>query len=115
MFGFKHIARSKAGLINDFNREHFNPLNNLHRPSLFASLKDDPKKPGRTLKRYYARDAQTPLEKLASLPARLRHLKAGVTIKALLAQAARQSDLQAAQARNAAWDELAPKLYDKCA
>lgn len=77
MFGFKHIARSKAGLINDFNREHFNPLNNLHRPSLFASLKDDPKKPGRTLKRYYARDAQTPLEKLASLPARLRHLKAG--------------------------------------
>lgn len=115
MFGFQHIARSKAGLINDFNREHFNPLNNLHRPSLFASLEDDPKKPGRTLRRYYAKDAQTPLEKLASLPKNLRHLKPGVTIKALVAQANQQSDLQAAQARNAAWQELAPKLYDKCA
>ena len=115
MFGFKHIARSKAGLINEFNREHFNPLNNLHRPSLFASLQDDPKKPGRTLKRYYARDAQTPLEKLASLPARQRHIKAGVTIKTLLAQAAKQTDLQAAQARNAAWEKLASKLYDKSA
>jgi len=87
----------------------------LHRPSLFASQKEDPKKPGRTLKRYYAKDAQTPLEKLASLPARLRHLKAGVTIKVLLAQAAKQSDLQTAQARHAAWEKLAPKLYDKCA
>lgn len=115
MFGFQHIARSKAGLINDFNREHFNPLNNLHRPSLFARLQDDPKKPGRTRKRYYAGDAQTPLEKLVSLPANLRHLKAGVTIHDLLAQANKQSDLQAAQARNAAWQELAPKLYGKCA
>ncbi|MDZ7937757.1 MAG: integrase [Rhodoferax sp.] len=115
MFGFQHIARSKAGLINDFNREHFNPLNNLHRPSLFASLEDDPKKPGRTLRRYYAKDAQTPLEKLASLPKNLRHLKPGVSIKALVAQANQQSDLQAAQARNAAWRELAPKLYGKCA
>jgi hypothetical protein len=113
MFGFAHIARSRAGLINDFNREHFNPLNNLHRPCLFASLQDDPRKPGRTLKRYYAKDAQTPLEKLASLPPALRHLKAGVSIKALLAQAAKQSDLQAAQARNAAWEQLAPKLYHK--
>lgn len=113
MFGFAHIARSRAGLLNEFNREHFNPLNNLHRPCLFATLQDDPKKPGRTIKRYYAKDAQTPLEKLASLPAGLRHLKAGVTIKALLAQAAKQSDLQAAQALNAAWEQLAPKLYDK--
>lgn len=113
MFGFAHIARSRAGLLNEFNREHFNPLNNLHRPCLFATLQDDPKKPGRTIKRYHAKDAQTPLEKLASLPAGLRHLKAGVTIKALLAQAAKQSDLQAAQALNAAWEQLAPKLYDK--
>jgi hypothetical protein len=115
MFGCTHIARSKAGLINDFNREHFNPLNNMHRPSLFASLEDDPKKPGRTLRRYHAKDAQTPLEKLASLPASLRHLKAGVALKGLQAQEAEHSDLQAAQARNAAWAELAPKLYDKCA
>jgi hypothetical protein len=115
MFGFAHIARSRAGLLNDFNHEHFNPLNNLHRPSLFASLQDDPKKPGRTLKRYYARDAQTPLEKLSSLPKRLRHLKPGVTLEALQAQASKQSDLQAAQARNAAWDKLAPLLYRKSA
>jgi transposase InsO family protein len=113
MFGFTHIARSRAGLINDFNREHFNPFNNLHRPCLFASLQDDPKKPGRTLRRYHAKDVKTPLEKLASLPEHLRHLKEGVTIEELLAQAAKQSDLQAAQARNAAWEELAPRIYDK--
>ena len=111
MFGFSHIARSKAGLLNEFNHAYFNPLNNLHRPCLFASLEPDPKKPGRTRKRYYARDAQTPLEKLASLPKRLRNLKPGVTLKALQAQAAAQSDLQAAQALQAAWEKLAPKVY----
>jgi hypothetical protein len=36
-----------------------------------------------------------------------------VTVKALLAQAAKQSDLQAAQALKTAWAQLAPKLYDK--
>lgn len=111
MFGFAHIARSRAGLLNEFNHEHFNPLNNLHRPCLFARLEDDPKKPGRTRKGYDAQDAKTPLEKLASLPTALRNLKPGVTLKALQAQARRQSDLQAAQARNAAWEELTPMLY----
>ena len=107
------VPRSRAGLLNEFNHAHFNPLNNLHRPCLFASLQEDPKKPGRTRKRYDARDAKTPLEKLASLPKALRNLKPGVTLKALQVQARQQSDLQAAQARNAAWDELAPKLYRK--
>lgn len=46
MFGYAHIARSRAGLLNEFNHEHFNPLNNLHRPSLFARLEDDPKVSG---------------------------------------------------------------------
>ena len=115
MFGFAHIARSRAGLLNDFNHAHFNPLNNLHRPCLFARLEDDPKKPGRTRKRYDARDAQTPLEKLSSLPKRLRNLKPGVTLKALQAQADQQSDLQAAQARNTAWEKLVPLLYRKSA
>ena len=111
MFGFAHIARSRAGLLNEFNHEHFNPLNNLHRPCLFARLEEDPDKPGRTRKRYDARDAKTPLEKLASSPKELRNLKPGVTLKALKAQARQQSDLQAAQALNAAWAQLAPKLY----
>ena len=111
MFGFAHIARSRAGLLNEFNHEHFNPLNNLHRPCLFARLEADPGKPGRTRKRYDARDAKTPLEKLASSPKELRNLKPGVTLKALKAQARQQSDLQAAQALNAAWAQLAPKLY----
>jgi hypothetical protein len=115
MFGFAHIARSRAGLLNEFNQEHFNALNNLHRPCLFARLEDDPKKPGRIRKRYDARDAKTPLEKLASLPEALRNLKPGVTLKSLQAQARQQSDLQAAQARNAAWEKLIPMLYRKWA
>lgn len=115
MFGFAHIARSRAGLLNDFNHEHFNPLNNLHRPCLFASLEQDPKKPGRVLKRYYAKDAQTPLEKLCSLPQPLQNLKSGITLEALQTEARQQSDLQAAQARNAAWGRLVPVLYRKSA
>lgn len=113
MFGFAHIASSRAGLIDEFNQTHLNPLNNLHRPCLFASIQDDPKKPGRTRKLYKAKDAQTPLEKLCSLPQQLRNLKPGVTLKALRAQAHKQSDLEAAQARNVAWEKLAPLLYKK--
>jgi transposase InsO family protein len=112
-FGFVHIARSRAGLINDFNREHFNPLNNLHRSCLFASEQPHASKPGRIKRVYHPDDAQTPLEKLASLPRQLRNLKKGVTIKALLAQAQKQTDLQAAQACQAAWDELEPRLYHR--
>jgi len=117
MFGFKHIARSKAGLINDFNREHFNPLNNMHRPSLFGKpVGMTPRSPVVPLNATTPGMPRLRWEKLASLPATsLRHLKAGVTIKALLTEASKQSDLQAAQARNAAWDELVPKLFDKCA
>ena len=113
MFGFAHIAKSRAGLINVFNQEHFNPLNNLHRPCLFATLRDDPAKPGRTRRHYASEDARTPLEKLESLPAKMRHLKPGVTLKALKVQANEQTDLQAAQALQMAWDELSPKLYAK--
>lgn len=111
MFGFAHIAKSRAGLINGFNQEHFNPLNNLHRPCLFATLREDPAKPGRTRRHYAPKDARTPLEKLASLPAKMRHLKPGVTLKGLKAKADEQTDLQAAQALQTAWDALAPKLY----
>lgn len=113
MFGFAHIAKSRAGLINEFNQEHFNPLNNLHRPCLFATLKDDPAKPGRTRRHYAPEDARTPLEKLASLPAKMRHLKPGVTLKEIKAKATEQTDLQAALALQKAWDALAPKLYAK--
>ena len=113
MFGYAHIPKSRAGLINEFNQEHFNPLSNLHRPCLFATLQDDPAKPGRTRRHYAPEDARTPLEKLENLPAKLRHLKPGITFKRLKAQSGEQTDLQAAQALQKAWDDLAPKLYAK--
>lgn len=113
MFGYAHIPKSRANLLNAFNQEHFNPLNNLHRPCLFATLQDDPVKPGRTKRSYAPRDARTPLEKLESLAPMLRHLKPGVTLKGLKAKAREHTDLQAAQALQQAWDGLTARLYAK--
>jgi hypothetical protein len=48
----------------------------------------------------------TPLEKLASLPANRRGLRAGVTLADLQAQAQAHSDLQAATELNAARQRL---------
>ena len=68
LFGYGHIAQRHAARFNTFCREYLNPFLNFHRPCLFATDKPDPKKPGRIKRVYRARDAMTPLDKLASLP-----------------------------------------------
>ena len=99
-FGYRHIPQRFAAPINAFCREHLNPYVNLHRPCLFAKEVMNDK--GKIRKTYPHDMVQTPLEKLASLPDAGKFLRKGVTLKKLQDQANAQTDLQAANAMNAA-------------
>jgi transposase InsO family protein len=99
-FGYSHIPQRFAAPINAFCREHLNPYVNWHRPCLFAKEVMDDK--GKIRKTYPHDMVQTPLEKLASLPSVAQFLRKGITINKLQEQANAQTDLQAANAMNAA-------------
>jgi transposase InsO family protein len=102
LFGYEHIAQRHAARFNTFCVEYLNPFLNYHRPCLFATDKPDPKKPGRIKRVYRAKDAITPLDKLASLPDVTKHLREGVTLKDLQALAHALTDVQAAEELNEA-------------
>lgn len=99
-FGYSHIPQRFAAHINVFCREHLNPYVNLHRPCLFAKEVIDAK--GKIRKTYPLDMVQTPLDKLASLPAVDTFLRESVTITQLQLQAKTLSDLDAANSLNAA-------------
>jgi transposase InsO family protein len=95
LFGYGHIPQRHASRFNTFCVEYLNPFLNFHRPCLFATDKPDPKKPGRIKRVYRARDAMTPLDKLASLPDAAAFLRDGVTLEDLHALATALTDVQA--------------------
>jgi len=101
-FGYDHIPQRHAGRFNDYCREYLNPFLNFHRPCLFAVDKADPKKPGRIKRVYLAKDAMTPLDKLASLPDTKQGLREGITLEHLRELATALSDVQAAEELNEA-------------
>jgi len=97
LFGYEHIPQLHAARINTFCTEYLNPFLNFHRPCLFATEIADPKKPGRIKRVYQAKDAMTPLDKLASLPEAAKFLRVGVTLEQLQALACALTDVQAAE------------------
>jgi transposase InsO family protein len=97
IFGYAHIPQRFAALFNTFCREYLNPFLNFHRPCLFATEVDDPKKPGRIKRVYRPRDVMTPLEKLATLPNAAQFLRADTTLVELQELARALSDVEAAQ------------------
>lgn len=96
VFGYAHIPQRYAAEFNTFCREYLNPFLNFHRPCLFATEVDDPKKPGRIKRVYHPRDVMTPLEKLASLPHAAQFLRADTTLTELQELACALSDVDAA-------------------
>jgi uncharacterized protein YmfQ (DUF2313 family) len=102
IFGYAHIPQRHAARFNTFCVEHLNPFLNFHRPCLFATESPDAKKPGRIKRVYRAQDVMTPLDKLASLPEAQKFLRKGVSLEALYQRAHALSDVQAAEALNAA-------------
>lgn len=102
LFGYEHITQPHAARMNTFCAEYLNPFLNFHRPCLFATELPDPRKPGRIKRVYRARDAMTPLDKLASLPKAAQFPRAGVTLEDLQALARALTDVQAAEELNQA-------------
>jgi len=103
--GYSHIPQEYAQPINTFYHDIFNPWLNLHRPCLFATSLTNAK--GKIVKRYRHEDVKTPLECLTQLSANnLATFKPGISLAALQAQAASQTDLAAAQAMQQAKHEL---------
>lgn len=102
VFGYEHIPQRHAGRFNTFCLEYLNPFLNFHRPCLFATDVADPKKPGRIKRVYRAKDAMTPLDKLASLPEATAFLRQGVSLQDLHALATALTDIQAAEELNGA-------------
>jgi len=82
---------------------------------LFATERQDPKKPGRIKRVYRHQDVVTPLETLTTLPDVGTYLRPNVTLDALRQQANVLSDLQAAQALNQATLELFRNVIPKAA
>jgi len=102
LFGYEHIPQRHATRFNTFCLEYLNPFLNFHRPCLFATELADPKKPGRIKRVYRARDAMTPLDKLASLPEAATFMRESVTLEDLQALARALTDMQAAEELNEA-------------
>ena len=105
-FGYAHIPQRHASRFNTFCREYLNPFLNFHRPCLFATDQPDPNKQGRIKRVYRARDAMTPLDKLASLSEAVTFLREGVTLEDLYALATALTDVQAAEELNEARQAL---------
>ena len=102
VFGYAHIAQRHAVRFNTFCREYLNPFLNFHRPCLFATDVADAKKPGRIKRVYRAKDAMTPLDKLASLPDAAKHLRDGASLEDLHQLARALTDVRAAEELNEA-------------
>ena len=102
MFGYSHIAQRHAARFNTLCVEYLNPFLNYHRPCLFATDVPDPKKPGRIKRVYRAKDAMTPLDKLASLADAAKFMRQGQTLEDHQALARALTDVQAAEELNEA-------------
>ena len=113
VFGYEHIPQRHAARFNTFCAEFLNPFLNFHRPCLFSTDKPDPKKPGRIKRVYRAKDAMTPLDKLASLPEAHTFMREGLTLEHLRALATALTDVQAGEelkeARRALFKRVPPR------
>ena len=107
--GYSHIPQRFAAEVNAFCGEALNPYLNFHRPCLFAEELIDAK--GKRRKRYPLQGVMTPLEKLASLPAPERFLKAGITLSGLQREAASLTDNQAPERLNQARAALFQSIH----
>ena len=93
--GYAYIPQRCAELINEFNRDFFNPYINFHRPCFFPVSVIDPK--GKIRKTYPYEMVRTPYERLKSLPQAESYLRPGVTLEKLVTIANQMSDNQFAE------------------
>ncbi len=105
-FGYIHIPRKYAPLINEFNRNFLNPYLFFHRQCAYADDEIDAK--GKITKVY--RTYQTPFKKFISLTNVTQYLREEVTIELLRAQAEKESHFESAKVMQRAKQELFEKI-----
>jgi len=93
--GYAYIPQRCTELINEFNRDFFNPYINFHRPCFFPVSVIDHR--GRIKKTYPYREVMTPYEKLKSLCPAESYLCLSVTFEGLETIANQMSDNQFAE------------------
>jgi len=93
--GYTYIPQKCAEMINEFNREFFNPYINFHRPCFFPVTVIDHR--GKMKKKYPHEEVMTPYERLKSLPEAATYLAPGVTLAKLDAIAGQMSDNEFAE------------------
>jgi len=93
--GYAYIPQRCAELINEFNRDFFNPYINFHRPCFFPVTVVDHK--GKIKKTYPYEEVTTPYERLISMPQAESYLYPGVTLEKLRTIANQMSDNQFAE------------------
>ena len=105
-FGYAHIPKKYASLMNVFNRAYLNPYLFFHRQCAFA---DDEINAKGKIKKVY-RTYLTPCEKLLSIPHIEMYLRADVTRASLTAQMGAQTHLASAQEMQSAKQKLFAKI-----
>ena len=93
--GYAYIPQRCAELINEFDRDFFNPYINFHRPCFFPVTVIDPK--GKVKKTYPYEEVRTPYEKLRLLSKAENYLRPGITLERLEMVASQMSDNQFAE------------------
>lgn len=105
-FGYAHIPKKYAPLINTFNRDFLNPYLFFHRQCAYADEEINAK--GKIKKVY--RTYLTPCEKFLSLPYAEKYLREGVTLLSLREQAKKQTHLASAEEMQEAKRQLFEKI-----
>ena len=93
-FGFNHIPKRHADIIDTFLKEYFNTYINYHRVCAYPSVSIDKK--GKEKKVY--KDYNTPFRKFVSLEMFEIFLKEGITKESLFAKEMEMSDNESASA-----------------
>jgi transposase InsO family protein len=109
-FGYMHIPKKHAKLMNEFNRVHLNPYLFFHRQCVFADEMIDERGKIRKVYKTYL----TPCEKLLSIPDVEKYLKSGSTKESLHATMMEKTHLAAAQQMQAAKKRLFDQFRRKC-
>jgi hypothetical protein len=109
-FGYSHIPKKHARIINEFNRDHLNPYLFFHRQCAFAEEVVDERGKVRKIYKTYL----TPCEKLLSINDVGQYLKDGVTIESLKEKMMGKTHLAAAKEMQAAKQKLFAQFRQKC-
>jgi predicted DNA-binding transcriptional regulator AlpA len=105
-FGYAHIPKKYAPLINEFNRDYLNPYLFFHRQCAFA---DDEVDDRGKIKKIY-RTYLTPCEKLLLISNVEQYLREGVTLEILRQKMFTESHLTSAQTMQVAKQQLFEKI-----